>query len=69
MFQTDRFLIPQVLPFISTESLNSHKQATHFVIEIDWGANAALTLKYSNDENYEKTEVQGYLQVSVQVNV
>lgn len=57
-------MIPKIIQYISPETLNIHTQATHFVIEIDWGANAAITLKCSNDKNYEKTEVQGSLKVS-----
>jgi GTPase SAR1 family protein len=38
-------------------------EATHVVVGIDWGANCTITSEYANQENEERTKVEGFLKV------
>jgi hypothetical protein len=39
--------------------------ATHVVVEIQWGANSLLTLKDENRDNEDKTDIEGHLAASL----
>ncbi len=44
----------------------SNKNATHVVVEVNWGANSMVTLEHANSENREIKEIEGSLDAQLE---
>ena len=54
------------LKSIVSSSIFEIKDATHIIVGIDWGANSVASFEYENNENSDKTNIEGSLKAHME---